>query len=74
MSQERLRRLMSPFLMRRLKSEVAQDLPQNVDQEQSANLAMTWELRCSARVRENTSSNFLLNSPQYGSRRKIFLR
>jgi len=37
-SQERLRRLMSPFLMRRLKSEVAQDLPQNVDQEQECEL------------------------------------
>jgi len=38
-SQERLRRLVSPFLMRRLKGEVAKDLPDKVEQDQECELS-----------------------------------
>ena len=37
-SQERLRRLVAPFLMRRLKGEVAKDLPDKVEQDQECEL------------------------------------
>lgn len=37
-SQERLRRLVAPFLMRRLKGEVAKDLPSKVEQDQECEL------------------------------------